>query len=108
MMLGGYTAALIGFPAVADPGAMFDTAVARAEEIMIGIVCAGLVSTIVLPRSVAPLITGRLDLWLRDARGWVADVSGVPAARRIRRPGDSNSRPTSWRSTPWRRRCATT
>jgi uncharacterized membrane protein YccC len=76
MMLGGYTAALIGFPAVADPGAMFDTAVARAEEIMIGVVCAGLVSTVVLPRSVAPLIAGRLDLWLRDARGWVADVLG--------------------------------
>lgn len=76
MMLGGYTAALIGFPSVGEPGAMFDTAVARAEEITLGILCASLVNTIVLPRSVAPLIAGRLDLWLRDARGWVADVFG--------------------------------
>ncbi|MGT2479243.1 FUSC family protein [Methylobacterium oryzae CBMB20] len=36
-MLAGYTAALIGFPAVDDPGAIFDTAVARAEEISLGI-----------------------------------------------------------------------
>ena len=74
MMLGGYTAALVGFPAVAEPGAIFDTAVARAEEITLGILCASLVSSIVLPQSVVPTITGRLDLWLRDARGWASDV----------------------------------
>ena len=64
MMLGGYTAALIGFPAVGDPGTMFDTAVARAEEITLGILCASLVNTVVLPQSVAPVIAGRLELWL--------------------------------------------
>src|SRR3954471_1343399 len=74
MMLGGYTAALIGFPAVGEPGAIFDTTVARAEEITLGILCASLMSSIVLPQSVVPTITGRLDLWLRDARGWVVDV----------------------------------
>ncbi|WP_342152007.1 FUSC family protein [Methylorubrum sp. SB2] len=76
MMLGGYTAALIGFPAVGDPGTIFDTAVARAEEITLGILCASLVNTVVLPQSVAPVVTGRLDLWLRDARAWVIDVLG--------------------------------
>ena len=54
LMLGGYTAAFIGFPAVADPGAIFDTAVARAEEITLGILCATLFASIVLPQSVAP------------------------------------------------------
>ncbi|CAX26092.1 putative efflux transporter permease, aromatic acid exporter family [Methylorubrum extorquens DM4] len=76
MMLGGYTAALIGFPAVGDPGTMFDAAVARAEEITLGILCASLVNTVVLPQSVAPVITARLDLWLRDARAWVINVLG--------------------------------
>ncbi|MDP4006760.1 FUSC family protein [Methylobacterium sp. NEAU K] len=76
MMLGGYTAALIGFPSVGEPGAIFDTAVARAEEITLGILCASLVNTVVLPQSVAPLIADRLELWLRDARNWVADVLG--------------------------------
>ena len=87
MMLGGYTAALIGFPAVGEPGAIFDTAVARAEEITLGILCASLMNTVVLPRSVAPVVAGRLELWLRDARGWVADVLG-----RARAVGDSQAK----------------
>src|ERR1700740_118460 len=37
-MLAGYTAALIGFPAVSEPGSMFDLALARVEEITLGIV----------------------------------------------------------------------
>ncbi|MFK5143387.1 FUSC family protein, partial [Klebsiella pneumoniae] len=67
-MLAGYTVALIGFPSVSDPGAIFDTAVARVEEISLGIICASLVSTIVFPRSVAPAVAGRVDDWLSDAR----------------------------------------
>jgi len=67
-MLAGYTVALIGFPSVSDPGAIFDTAVARLEEISLGIICASLVSTIVLPRSVAPAVAHRVDSWLSDAR----------------------------------------
>ncbi|WP_342111130.1 FUSC family protein [Methylobacterium sp. SI9] len=69
-MLAGYTAALIGFPAVDDPGAIFDTAVARAEEIGLGIVCASLVATLVLPQSAAPAIVARLEGWLTEARTW--------------------------------------
>jgi uncharacterized membrane protein YccC len=74
LMLAGYTAAFIGFPAVADPGAIFDTAVARAEEITLGILCASLVASIVLPQSVAPVIAARLDQWFADARAFSADV----------------------------------
>ncbi|GJD91125.1 FUSC family protein [Methylobacterium hispanicum] len=95
MMLGGYTAALIGFPAVGEPGAVFDTAVARAQEITLGILCASLVSSVVLPQSVVPAIAGRLDLWLHDARAWVGDVLGRarPArdtqAKRLRLASDA-------------------
>ena len=67
-MLAGYTVALIGFPSVSEPGAIFDTAVARLEEISLGIICASLVSTIVFPRSVAPAVANRVDSWLSDAR----------------------------------------
>lgn len=67
-MLAGYTVALISFPSVSEPGAIFDTAVARLEEISLGIICASLVSTIVFPRSVAPAVAGRVDSWLSDAR----------------------------------------
>jgi len=67
-MLAGYTVALIGFPSVSEPSAIFDTAVARLEEISLGIICASLVSTIVFPRSVAPAVAHRVDSWLSDAR----------------------------------------
>jgi uncharacterized membrane protein YccC len=73
-MLAGYTCALIAFPSVADPSAIFDTAVARSEEIIVGIVCATLVSTVVLPRSIGPAVAARVDAWLAGARSLSQDV----------------------------------
>src|SRR3569833_2954809 len=63
-MLGGYSVALIGFPSVAEPASIFDTALARVEEISLGIICASLVSTVVFPRSVAPAVAARVRFWL--------------------------------------------
>lgn len=74
LMLAGYTLGIIGFPSVDAPGAIFDTAVSRVEEITLGIVCASTVSMVVFPQSVIPLILARLDGWIRDARGWVIDI----------------------------------
>lgn len=89
-MLAGYTAALIGFPAVDDPGAIFDTAVARAEEISLGIVCASLAATLILPQSAAPLIVGRLNDWSAEARAWIR--SALAAARAPEAAGPSQGR----------------
>ncbi|QDP25543.1 FUSC family protein [Bradyrhizobium cosmicum] len=87
-MLAGYTVALIGFPSVSEPAAIFDTAVARLEEISLGIICASLVSTIVFPRSVAPAVAHRVDNWLSDARNLSRAVllrDGTSEAHRARR-----------------------
>ncbi len=65
-MLAGYTAAIVGFPCVTDPGLIFDTAVARVQEISLGIICATLVSHIVFPRHVGPVIAARIDGWMGD------------------------------------------
>jgi len=67
-MLAGYTVAFIGFPQVSEPASIFDTALARVEEIALGIICASLVSSIVLPRSVAATVAARVDKWLSDAQ----------------------------------------
>ncbi|MPS77409.1 MAG: FUSC family protein [Achromobacter sp.] len=84
-MLGGYTAAMIGFPSVSDPSLVFDTALARVEEISLGIVCATLVHSIVLPRGLAPALTLQLDKAVRDARNWMHDtLSGKAAEQRDR------------------------
>ncbi|MFZ2627391.1 MAG: FUSC family protein [Rugosibacter sp.] len=73
-MLAGYTAALIGFPSVANPSTVFDTAVARVEEIGLGIICATLVHSLVLPQGLGPALMLRIDAALRDARRWMHDI----------------------------------
>lgn len=75
-MLAGYSAAIIGFPLVEAPAAMFDTAVARVEEIGLGILCATLVHSIVLPASLGPSVLGVMDRALGDARRWLGDLLG--------------------------------
>ncbi|WP_241138129.1 FUSC family protein, partial [Achromobacter xylosoxidans] len=84
-MLAGYTAAMIGFPSVTDPSQVFDTALARVEEISLGIVCATLVHSIVLPRGLAPALTLQLDKAVRDAKLWIHDtLSGKTAEQKDR------------------------
>src|SRR3954453_1560221 len=73
-MLAGYTAAIIGFPSVAAPEGIFDTALARSEEILLGVLCATLVDMLVLPRAVGPIFRARLDAWLADVARWTRDV----------------------------------
>ncbi len=65
-MLAGYTAALIGFPSVDTPLAIFDTAVARLEEIGLGVLAPPLVYSVVLPKWLAPSVIGLLDRTLGD------------------------------------------
>ncbi|WP_343604792.1 FUSC family protein [Roseateles sp.] len=74
-MLAGYTVALIGFPAVDTPLTIFDTAVARLEEIGLGVLSATLVHSLVLPNSLAGSVLGLLDRTLGDTRAWLTDVA---------------------------------
>ena len=69
---------LIGFPSVETPLNLFDNAVARVEEIGLGILCATLVHSLVLPVGMGPTLLGLLDRGLRDARQWFSDVLGRP------------------------------
>src|SRR5258705_10085228 len=48
-LLAGYTLPLIALPAVSDPASVFDLAITRTEEIILGIVCASIVGSVVLP-----------------------------------------------------------
>jgi uncharacterized membrane protein YccC len=73
-MLSGYTVALLGFPVLSTPELTFDIVVARVQEIMLGIICASVVSMLVLPRSVVAAIAAQADIWLVDARRLGVDV----------------------------------
>ena len=48
-MPAGYTLPLIALPAVTEPGAIFDIAIARTQEIIVGILCANIVVAAILP-----------------------------------------------------------
>jgi len=66
LMLAGYTVALIGFPSVTDPMSIFPTAIARFQEITLGILCATLVGHIILPRHIGPVIASQINGWMGD------------------------------------------
>ncbi|MBW6527017.1 FUSC family protein [Sphingomonas sp. RHCKR7] len=84
-MLAGYTAALIGFPTVGHPEAIFEVAVLRAQEIGIGVTCAALVHAAVWPRSVTALLGARVRTLLAEAERWVADALAPAALERADR-----------------------
>jgi uncharacterized membrane protein YccC len=93
-MLAGYTTVLIGFPAVATPDAMWDIALARVEEIGLGIICTTVISTVVFPRALGPMLSARILAWVGSASTWTEEVlSGADdrasEAGRIRLAGDA-------------------
>lgn len=73
LMLAGYTAALIGFPSVEHPEAVFDVASARVVEIGLGIICAAVVHSLVFPRPVGAAIEQGVSAWLAAADRWFLD-----------------------------------
>ena len=64
----------MAFPIVDTPGIIFDTAVARCQEIILGILVMVVVSQVVFPQRVGGMLMGRLTAWLEDARRWTRDV----------------------------------
>ncbi|MET0748400.1 MAG: FUSC family protein [Rhizobium sp.] len=65
-MLAGYTTALTGFPIVATPDTAFTYATARVIEIAVAIICAAVVSRVLMPRHAGPVLAARIDAWLKD------------------------------------------
>jgi uncharacterized membrane protein YccC len=73
-LLAGYTAAIVGLAVVNEPTTIFDTSVARVEEISIGLVCATVAHSVFFPQSVLEELTVRIDLTLRRGGSWIADA----------------------------------
>ncbi len=67
-LLAGYTVLLAGLPLVTAPANTFDTVVARVEEIGLAILCASIVSHVVLPVHVGTILLGRIDAWITRAQ----------------------------------------
>jgi uncharacterized membrane protein YccC len=75
-LLGGMTIVVIGFSSVTAPQTAFTTAVARTEEILLGIFSITLVDSIVFPHAVGPELNRQVQTWLEKTEQWVQHVIG--------------------------------
>jgi uncharacterized membrane protein YccC len=66
-LLASYSLSVIALPALSNPLTIFDVAVARTEEITLGIVCASIVGSVLFPSRLAPTLIERTDSWFREA-----------------------------------------
>ncbi|MPW16994.1 FUSC family protein [Paraburkholderia sp. CNPSo 3157] len=103
-VLAGYTAALIGIPASQHPDGAFMTALTRVAEVVVGIVCSGVVSALVFPEHageqmrstvrtrfssfvdyVCAALSGKADrARIEDTNAkFVADIVGFEAVRSV-------------------------
>ncbi|WP_310206379.1 FUSC family protein [Ancylobacter sp. 3268] len=73
-MLAGYSLPLIALPTIGTPEQIFDVALARSEEIVIGITCATVVGAVVFPTSVGTALSARISGWLDDAASWTGEI----------------------------------
>lgn len=73
-MLAGYTLPLIAFPTVNDPNTVFDVAVARSEEILLGIMCATVVNTTLFPSRLGPSLGERTGAWFNDSVNYMRET----------------------------------
>ncbi len=78
-LLGGYTVGFVAMPALADMStfnisSIFDVAVARAEEIILGVLCSTIVHSLFLPKGIGDVILQRLDQVLNDGQQWVKNI----------------------------------
>ena len=77
-LLASYTTPLIAVSAIIAPGTVFDTAVARTEEILLGIICASVISTVLRD---APAWAGRRRTRRHRASARCLRVGRAPAHR---------------------------
>ena len=83
-VLAGYTAALIGIPAVTDPNALFIATLARGAEVMLGIVCSSMVSALVFPRHASATLAHTLARRRAHFAAFAADVLRARLSRLAR------------------------
>ncbi|RMO77995.1 Fusaric acid resistance protein [Pseudomonas syringae pv. philadelphi] len=72
-VLAGYTAAMVGLPALAHPEGAFMAAVWRVLEITLGILCATAVSAAILPQSASAAMRNALYLRFGVFAGFMSD-----------------------------------
>ncbi|MGM4888540.1 FUSC family protein [Tardiphaga sp. 604_B6_N1_1] len=79
-LLAGYTATTVAFSSVNAPAMVFDTALSRVEEILLGISCATLVHTLLFPSDVTRPVLKLLRDAVADAFALTSEVLSARAS----------------------------
>ena len=74
--MAAFSSAVISFPYLDDPGNIFDTTIARVQEMTVAILCITAVHAVLQPWSATPVIRARAQSFLRHARRWAAEALG--------------------------------
>ncbi|SFJ81824.1 FUSC family protein [Bradyrhizobium sp. Gha] len=73
-LLAGYTATTVAFSSVAAPHLVFDVALARVEEIVLGICCATAVHTLLFPSDVTGALIRSIDAAVHATCAWTTEA----------------------------------
>lgn len=80
-VLAGYTAALIGIPAVTDPNGLLLASLNRAAEVTLGILCSGAISALIMPLRASTVFAAGLRRRDEDFKAFAANVLGRGVGR---------------------------
>ena len=78
-LLAGYTATIVGLAVVDAPETIFDTSVARLEEISLGLVCAAVAHSVIFPQNILDELLERAERATRKSAAWLAEAISRPA-----------------------------
>lgn len=79
--MAAFSAAVISFPYLDDPANVFDTTIARVQEMTVAILCVTAVHGVLQPWSATPVIRDRAQSFLAHARQWAAEALGKQHTR---------------------------
>lgn len=74
--MAAFSSAVISFPYLDDPGNIFETTIARVQEMTVAILCVTAVHALLQPWSATPVIRERVGSFLEHARRWSAEALG--------------------------------
>ena len=72
--MAAFSSAVISFPYLDDPVNIFDTTIARVQEMTVAILCVTAVHALLQPWSATPVIRARAQSFLRHACRWTAEA----------------------------------
>jgi len=83
-VLAGYTLVIVGLPAALQPDQAFDIAMTRLSEVMLGLLCAGVVSDVLFPKRLSDVLLLTVRKRFADFKTFIALDEVSPSLRPAR------------------------